>query len=87
MAKGNGVDPVKSTVVSWRRWALYGALIAATYTGLETYPDLEEKPFILYCGKLIGSTIAGAILGAVASLVRNRYARGDNVAPKPDHSA
>ena len=82
-----GRDQVKSTVVSWRRWALYGGLIAAVYTGLETYPDLETRSFALYSGKLIGSIIAGVILGGVAALVRNRYARRDAGAVNSDSSA
>jgi uncharacterized membrane protein (DUF441 family) len=80
-------DPVKSTMVSWRRWALYGAVIAAAYTGVDTYADLSTKPFALYAGKLIGSIIAGALLGGVASLVRNRYSRGGNVAANTDSAA
>jgi uncharacterized membrane protein (DUF441 family) len=78
---------VKSKAVSWRKWAFYGALIAAAYTAQDTYVDLETKPLALYIGKLIGSIIAGAILGGVAGKVRNRYARGDNIAANPDKSA
>ena len=82
-----GCDQVTSTVVNWRRWALYGGLIAAAYTGLETYPDLATKSFALYSGKLIGSTIAGVILGGVAALVRNRYARRNADGASSDSSA
>ena len=84
---GNGVDPVKSTMVSRRRWALYGGFIAAVYTGLSTYPDLETRSFALYSGKLIASIVAGIILGSVAAMVRNRYARRDNVAANPGSTA
>ncbi len=87
MVNGNAGDRVKSTAVSWRRWALYGGLIAAAYTGVETYSDLATKSFALYSGKLIGSIVAGAILGAVASLFQNRYAHRDNIPANPDSSA
>lgn len=84
---GAGRTLVKSKAVSWRKWALYGALIAAAYTAQDTYVDLETKPFTLFIGKLIGSTIAGAVLGGVAGIVRNRYARGEKIAANPDNSA
>ena len=87
MVNGNAGDRVKSTAVSWRRWALYGGLIAAAYTGVETYSDLATKSFALYSGKLIGSIVAGAIFGAVAALVRNRYACPDAGGANPDSSA
>ena len=48
------------------------------YTGLSTYPDLETRPYALYSGKLNASIVAGVILGSVAAVVRNRYARRDN---------
>ena len=51
---GNGDDPVKSTMVSRRRWALYGGFIAAVYTGLSTY---ETRSFALYFGKLIAASL------------------------------
>jgi hypothetical protein len=70
------IDPVKSTGVSWRRWALYGGLVAAVYTGVETYADLETKSLALYVTKLGGSIVAGAILGVVAARVRNRLTGG-----------
>ena len=54
---GNGDDPVKSTMVSRRRWALYGGFIAAVYTGLGTYPDHETRSFALYSGKLIAASL------------------------------
>ncbi len=82
-----GRDQVKSTMVNWRRWALYGGLIAAAYTGLDTYPDLETRSFALYSGKLIGSIIAGVILGGVAALFRNRYARRNAGGVNSDSSA
>ena len=75
---------MKSTAVNWRKWAFYGGLIALAYTGLETYPDLGSKPFPLYFGKLFWSVVAGIILGSVAALVKNRYARRDNVAASSD---
>ena len=78
---------MKSKAVSWRKWALCGALIAAAYTAQDTYVDLETKPLALYIGKLIGSILAGAILGGVAGMVRNRYTRGDKIAANPDNSA
>jgi hypothetical protein len=66
---------VQSTGTSWRKWAFYGALIAAAYTAQDTYADLATKPMSLYISKFVGSIIAGAILGAVAAMVRNRYKR------------
>jgi len=81
-----GHDQVKSTAVSWRRWALYGGLIAAVYTGLSTYPDLATRSFALYAGKMFGSIVAGVILGCVAAMVRNRSARrgaGDSNSDSP----
>ena len=69
-----GREKVNKTDVSWRRWALYGALVAAVYTIVQTYSDLETQSIALFSGKMIGSIIAGAILGSVAALVRNRHA-------------
>ena len=57
------------------------------YTGLSTYPDLEARSFALYSSKLIASIVAGIILGSVAAMVRNRYARRDNVAANPGSTA
>ena len=78
---------VKSTAVNWRKWALYGALIALAYTGVETHNDLETKTFALFCGKLVGSIVAGAILGCVAALVRNRYSGSVSDTKNPDRAA
>ena len=66
---------MQATKTNWRKWALYGALIAAAYTAQDTYVDLATKPMSLYVSKFVGSVIAGAVLGAVASMVRNRYKR------------
>lgn len=82
-----GREQVKSTAANWRKWAIYGGLIAAVYTLLTTYTDLETRSVALYVGKLIGSTVAGAFLGSVAALVRNRLAGGSAVQANPDGSA
>ncbi len=83
-----GRNPVKSTAVNWRRWALYGGLVAAVYTGVETYSDLETKSVALYAFKMLGSVIAGAVLGSVAALVRNRHVnRGSAGEAKSDSAA
>ena len=71
---------MKSATANWRKWALYGALIAAAYTAQDTYADIGTKSVALYSGKMLGSIIAGAILGAVANMVRNKYRRGNSVA-------
>ena len=82
-----GRNPVKTTVVNWRRWALYGSLVAAVYTGVETYSDLETKSVALYASKMLGSVIAGAVLGSVAALVRNRHANRDGAGEAKSDSA
>ena len=75
---------MKTAEVSWRRWALYGGLIAAAYTGLDTYADIGTKSFALYSGKMIGSIIAGAVLGSVAALVKNRNVPRDTAGADSD---
>lgn len=74
-------------MTSWRKWAFYGALIGATYTALDTYADLGTKPVSLYVGKMLGGVIAGAVLGGVAALVRNRGANRNDGAASPDRQA
>ena len=78
---------MKNSVVSMRRWAIYGGLVAMVYTGISTFPDLQTRSFALYSGKMAGSIIAGLILGCVAAKVRNRYAQRAADAPNPDASA
>lgn len=82
-----GCVRVKTAVVSMRRWAVYGGLVAAVYTGISTFPDLQTRSFALYSGKMAGSIIAGIILGCVAARVRNRYAQRAAAAADPDASA
>lgn len=78
---------MKSTTANWRKWAFYGALIAAAYTAQDTYADLETKSLALYSGKFIGSIVAGAVLGGVAAMVRNRFKNNDENAAKPENPA
>ena len=70
---------MRSTPVSWRKWALYGGIIATAYTALTTIADLSSESLSLYAAKLISSTVSGAILGFVAAKIRNRATRRDVV--------
>ena len=78
---------MKSTAANWRKWAFYGALIAAAYTAQDTYADLATKPVALYVGKFIGSIVAGAILGSVAAMVRNKFKNNGESPANPENPA